>query len=105
MLSGSMFSTVLGIGSLVVMLIFIWKLFSSSKELSTLKGIEGSEMIFRSVIASIVIVVLGVAFNGIYADSVIALYVDSIVGLTSSFALLYGAIGFTKIVKYLKNEA
>ncbi len=104
MLNGTMLSTALGIISLVVMIIFIWKLFSSSRELSKLKEIEGSEVIFRSVITSIAVIVIGVALNGIYADSVIVVYVDSIVGLTSSFTLLYGAIGFTRIVKYLKNE-
>ena len=104
MINGTMFSLALDIVSMIVILIFVWKLFSSSRELSQLKNIDGSEIIFRSVIAAILVVIAGVVVEMFYEESELLYYVDSVVGLISSFILLYGAIGFSKIIKHLKLE-
>lgn len=104
MLNGTLFSVGLDIVTLVILLVFVWKLFSSSKELAKLKNIDGSEIVFRSVIASLVVVVGGAALDAVYAENTFSFYIESIVGLVSALILLYGVNGFARIVKQLSSE-
>jgi len=104
MLNGTLFSVGLDIVTLLILLTFVWKLFSSSKELANLKDIDGNEVVFRSVIASLVVVVVGAVLDAVYAEDSFSFYIESIVGLVSALILLYGVNGFARVVKQLSLE-
>ena len=104
MLNGTVFSMVLDVISMILLLLFIVKLFGSSKELAKLTEIDGSRAIFHSVIAAITIVILGSIIEFQEEESIYTVFVESILELVSSAVLLYGAFGFSKVVKHFVKE-
>lgn len=104
MFNGTMFSMALDIISMIFLLLFIVKLFGSSKELAKLTEVDGSRAIFHSVIAAIAIVILGSLIELQEVESIYTVYAESMLEFMSSAVLLYGAFGFSKVVKHFVRE-
>lgn len=90
--------------SLILILVCLVKLLISSRSLSKLKDVPGSASIFHAVLVSIAIAIATVVTASFELGTEVSLYAESVLGLLSSAAILYGVFGFKKVVEHLGKE-